>query len=95
MAGFVGYFLFLSISVLASLWDVNFMIQAYYLPPAEGVTAVTLLFIGSAFLGSPFSGWLPDRIQNRRVPLFIRDQQHFLLFPHSHLRSRISPFQGL
>ncbi|WP_456064369.1 MFS transporter [Coxiella endosymbiont of Ornithodoros maritimus] len=78
MAGFVGCFLFLSISVLASLWDVNFMIQAYYLPPAEGVTAVTLLFIGSA-LGSPFSGGLSGRIQNRRVPLFIGISSTFVL----------------
>lgn len=78
MAGFVGCFLFLPISVFASLWGVNFMIQAYHLPPAEGATAVALLFIGSA-LGFPFAGWFSDRIQNRRVPLFIGISSTFVL----------------
>lgn len=70
MNGIVGCFLFLPINVFASLWGVAFLIQSYHLPPADGATAASLIFIGTA-VGSPIVGWISDTMKSRRLPLFV------------------------
>lgn len=68
--GVVGAFLFTPVSVFASLWGVAFLIHSYNLPAAEGATAASLIFIGTA-IGSPLAGWFSDAIRSRRLPMFI------------------------
>jgi len=68
--GAVGCFLFLPVSVFASLWGVAFLIQSYHLSPTAGATATSLIFVGTA-VGSPLVGWISDRIKSRRKPIFV------------------------
>jgi len=70
MNGIVGCFLFLPVSVFASLWGVAFLTQSYHLSPADGATGASLIFIGTA-IGSPITGWISDAIKSRRLPLLV------------------------
>ena len=60
---------FMPISVLAGLWGVPFMMEKYHLDKTFSASAVSMTFIGFA-IGSPFSGWLSEKIK-RRKPIMI------------------------
>ena len=68
--GFVGCFLFLPITVFASLWGVDFLAQAYQIPTTKAALLTSLLFWGSA-IGMPIIGWVSDLMKSRRIPLFV------------------------
>jgi len=70
MLGLVGCFLFIPISVFASLWGVAFLTQTYHLASTSSATITSVLFIGSA-ISFPFSGWISDKIKSRRIPIFV------------------------
>lgn len=70
MNSIVGCFLFVPISVFASLWGVAFLTQSFQLSETESSTVVSLIFIGM-LIGSPLIGWISDLIKKRRLPIFI------------------------
>ncbi len=60
---------FAPISAFAGLWGIPFILQKYAMNRNIAAGLVSIAFIGFAF-GSPFAGWLSDRI-NRRKPIMI------------------------
>ncbi|GGI88319.1 hypothetical protein GCM10007966_16360 [Legionella impletisoli] len=68
--GVVGLFLFLPISVFASLWGVDFIARKYHILSAEAASATSLVFLGFA-IASPLVGHLSNKITSRKIPLFI------------------------
>ncbi len=60
---------FAPVSAFAGLWGIPFMMQKYSLHKEVAAGLVSIAFIGFA-IGSPFGGWLSDRIQ-RRKPIMI------------------------
>lgn len=68
--GIIGAFMFLPISVFASLWGVDFLERNYNIPNTHAASATSLVFLGLA-ITSPFIGYLSDLIQSRKIPLFI------------------------
>ena len=57
---------FVPISAFAGLWGVPFICQKYSLTKDMAATLVSLSFIGFA-IGSPFAGWLSDKIKRRKL----------------------------
>ena len=70
MNGIIGLVMFLPITAFASLWGVDFLNRAYDLKSAEAASAVSLVFIGMAVV-SPFTGLISDKLNSRKIPLFI------------------------
>jgi MFS family permease len=64
--GAIGAFLFLPISVFASLWGVDFIAIRYDIMSHTAATATSLVFVGAA-ISAPFIGWLSEHIHNRRT----------------------------
>jgi len=56
---------FAPFSVFGGLWGVPFLEQAYQLDPIQAAGSISYIFIGFA-IGCPFSGWLSDRMQQRK-----------------------------
>jgi MFS family permease len=57
-------FAFAPVMVFGGLWGVSFIEEAFDAPSHLGAQMVSLIFIGFA-AGSPFFGWLSDRIEKR------------------------------
>lgn len=55
---------------LVGVWGVPYMSVAYGLDPIAATAYVQILLIGMV-VGSPFLGWISDRIGNRRMPYLI------------------------
>ncbi len=68
--GLVGAFMFLPISVFASLWGVAFLRERFHLTAIDAARTTSLIFIGCS-IGLPFFGWWSDKIQRRRTPILI------------------------
>ncbi|KTD61129.1 MFS transporter [Legionella spiritensis] len=66
----VGTFLFLPVSVFASLWGVAFIAERFHINPAHAASITSLIFLGTALSG-PFFGWFSEKIRSRKIPLFI------------------------
>lgn len=60
---------FAPISAFAGLWGIPFLVQSSHMVRTDVALLVSLTFIGFA-IGSPFAGWLSDRIQ-RRKPIMV------------------------
>lgn len=60
---------FAPISAFAGLWGLSFLTEQYNLTRSVAANLISLIFVGFAF-GSPFAGWLSDRI-SRRKPIMI------------------------
>lgn len=76
--GIVGSFMFLPISVFASLWGVAFLKESFQLSDTEAALTTSLIFIGCS-IGLPFFGWWSDKIKRRRRPIFIGSLMVFIL----------------
>lgn len=60
----------LPLMVVGGLWGNTFLRQVHHFSSTEATTISSMLFIGTIF-GSPFFGQLSDKIQNRRMPMFL------------------------
>ena len=60
---------FAPVSAFAGLWGVPFIMQKYAMHRGLTASLVSLAFIGFA-IGSPFAGWLSDKVQ-RRKPIML------------------------
>ncbi len=70
LAGVIGGILYLSMSVIAELWGVNFIHTLTHLTKTESADLNALIFFGW-MVGSPISGWLSDHLKTRRWLLIV------------------------
>ncbi|MCW5588167.1 MAG: MFS transporter [Legionellales bacterium] len=67
--GIVGSLYYLPTSIFAGLWGISFLQQTYHLTRRQSSWGILLLFLGWA-IGSPFIGWIADRIHWYRRLIF-------------------------
>lgn len=80
--GMVGCMLYLSLSVFAELWGIEYLRMAYHLSGEVAAASASMVFLGW-LIGAPFSGWLSDKIKNRRMPLIIGGFFAFLVITYT------------
>ncbi len=59
-----------NMSAFAVLWAVPYMMRAHKLEMPVAAASVSLIMVGWA-VGSPFLGWLSDRIRRRKPPMLL------------------------
>ncbi|WP_367608088.1 MFS transporter [Legionella sp. W05-934-2] len=67
--GFIGAMLFMPVSVIASLWGVDFLAQRYGITNSMAASMTSVIFLGMA-ISAPFSGWLSNYLGTRKQLLF-------------------------
>jgi MFS family permease len=70
IVGFIGCILYLSLSVFAELWGIPFLKEVYHLNANQAAFANSLVFLGW-LLGAPLTGWISDKMRQRRLPLML------------------------
>lgn len=60
----------LPVFLLGALWGIHYLMQAHHISLLQASYATTLLFVG-VILGSPFFGWISDRLGRRVLPMII------------------------
>lgn len=60
----------LPISLLGGVWGVAFLVHNQHMTNAAAATLVSMLFWGT-IVGSPLTGWLSDRLHQRRLLMII------------------------
>lgn len=60
----------LPVFVLGGLWGILYLTQVHHLTAEQASYATTMFFVGVIF-GSPFFGWLSDKIERRVLPMVI------------------------
>ena len=70
LAGAYTCLLNLPILIIGALWGTQFLIQAHHFSETDAATINMMLFLGS-IVGSPFMGWLSDRLRRRKLPMII------------------------
>lgn len=70
LIGFLGFVLYLPISIFAELWGIPFLQYAYGLSKQDASHTISSIFLGWA-IGGPLLGWLSDSLRNRLMPLLI------------------------
>ena len=68
IAGLIGGILYLSLSVFAELWGIPFLKGVYHLNADQAAFSNSLVFLGW-LVGAPLTGWISDKMRNRRLPL--------------------------
>lgn len=70
LSGLVACMLYLALSAFAEIWGIPFLRGAYHFKPEQAAFANSLIFLGWV-IGGPLSGWISDKLNSRRWPLFI------------------------
>jgi MFS family permease len=60
----------LPVFLLGALWGIHYLMQVHHVTLLQGSYATTLFFVG-VILGSPFFGWISDRIGRRVLPMIL------------------------
>jgi len=60
----------LPVFLLGALWGIHYLIEVHHVSLVQASYATTLFFVGVIF-GSPFFGWLSDRIERRVLPMIL------------------------
>ncbi len=68
--GFIGCFLFLLVALFGSLWGIPFLETTHHLSNVRAGQINSLIYIGWA-VGGPIVGLLSNKINRRRLPLFV------------------------
>jgi MFS family permease len=69
MGGIIGMVLFFSLSVFSEMWGIQFLEHLYPGATEEQIVRVNMMVFAGWLIGAPFSGWLSDWMQSRRLPL--------------------------
>jgi len=69
-AGLLGCMLYLSLSAFAEMWGIAFVHSAGHVPNYFAAKLNSAVFLGW-LIGSPFSGWISNKIKSRRKPLLV------------------------
>lgn len=70
LGGIYTCLLNLPIILLGELWGVMYLTQIHHLLKTQASLVATMIFIGT-ILGSPFVGWLSDKLGKRRLPMIV------------------------
>ena len=70
LGGFYTMLMNLPIFILGALWGMIYLERVHGITHAQASYVASMLFIGVIF-GSPAFGWFSDKIQSRRMPMFI------------------------
>lgn len=70
IGGFIGFLLYLSLSMFAELWLVPYLQQARNFSVTDAAAATSMVFLGWA-VGGPLMGLVSDVISRRRLPILI------------------------
>lgn len=70
LCGLIGLSLYMSLSIFAELWGIDFLQKFYGLSSADASQANALVFFGW-LIGGPLAGYISDVMRSRRMPLFI------------------------
>lgn len=65
-----GGLMFLPVPGFAGLWGVTFLMQHYSLDRMSAAFIVSMIFIGFS-VGAPLLGWLSDRLERRKFPMYL------------------------
>jgi predicted MFS family arabinose efflux permease len=68
--GFFISLLNLPVAILGALFGITFLTKSYALSELNAASIVSMLFLGM-IAGSPFFGWLSDRMQKRKPSMWI------------------------
>lgn len=68
--GLVGMACWMPIVVFAALWGVPFLQTIYHVDAAHASAMTLWIWVGVA-VGSPIVGWWSDKIQSRKLPLYL------------------------
>lgn len=58
----------LPLFILGALWGSLYLIQTYSLSNTQAGEIISMIFLGM-IIGSPFMGWLSDRLKSRKLPM--------------------------
>jgi MFS family permease len=70
LGGLYTAFMNLPVFLLGALWGIHYLMQVHHVTLMEASYATTLFFVG-VILGSPFFGWLSDRMGRRVLPMVL------------------------
>jgi MFS family permease len=60
----------LPIALLGALWGKLYLTEIYHFSANDSAFIVSMIFFGT-IIGSPLAGWVSDRLQQRRLPMFL------------------------
>lgn len=60
----------LPVFILGAMWGSMYFVQAHNLTRAQASFITSMLFLG-LIIGSPFAGWISDRLKRRRMPMIV------------------------
>ncbi|MEK6730864.1 MAG: MFS transporter [Pseudomonadota bacterium] len=58
----------LPIVLLGALWGSMYLVNAEHISPTQASYVITMIFLGT-IVGSPFVGWISDRLETRVLPM--------------------------
>lgn len=58
----------LPVFILGAVWGSAYLTQIHHIPRTEAAAINSMLYLGT-ILGSPFAGWVSDKIRRRRSPM--------------------------
>lgn len=70
-AGIIGCMLYLSLSAFAELWGIPFLHALSHNGHVEAISLVNSMVFLGWLVGSPFNGWLSDKVQSRKKPMIV------------------------
>jgi MFS family permease len=70
LIGFLSSALFMPLAVFADFWAIPYFVNVSHFTGGQAVKLTALLYLGWT-LGAPLVGWLSDRFQTRKIPLFV------------------------
>lgn len=70
LCGIYTCLLNLPIFILGALWGIMYVTQVHHIPKADASYITMMVFVGT-IIGSPFAGWLSDRLGKRRMPMIV------------------------
>lgn len=69
LIGAVGCILYMSLTVFAELWGIQFMREVYHFNHEDAAAVTAIVFLGW-LIGAPFFGWFSDHMQTRKWLIF-------------------------
>ena len=68
LAGLYASLVNLPVFILGAVWGTAYLTQIHHIPRTEAAAINSMLYLGT-ILGSPFAGWVSDKIRLRRAPM--------------------------
>lgn len=79
LVGVYGSLLYVPLAVIADLWGVPFLTASYGVPSTKAAGITTFIYYGVA-VGSPFMAYLSNRMQSRKVVMYLAASISLLVY---------------